>query len=211
MCSAPDGILGNRQRLVVGSERATLVLGLILIRPRLHRLSLRTASNTSKRESGRSQASPYSSFRRLYRIKELTDQVKVMARICTPSKLPLRLRAACRSRLPCPESRASQGACLRWHRPIRVTETWSDQHLIGPGCAPYRSSGARLLLLPELCNHAPAGCMNGIREVSPSADTAPPHSLEYLPSQSFRAMGSFAMISRPKHAARILCLQCRGT
>src|SRR5580658_4242414 len=42
--------------------------------------------------------------------------------------------------------------------------------------------------VPELCNHAAAGCMDGIRDASPSADLLPrPKAWRISPAKSFRA------------------------
>src|SRR5258707_12622434 len=67
--------------------------------------------------------------------------------------------------------------------------------------------------VPELCNHAAAGCMNGIRDVSPSADLLlRPQSWSICPAKSFRAnRGSFGDDQSGRSTLRvILCLQCRG-
>src|SRR6202051_2991497 len=67
--------------------------------------------------------------------------------------------------------------------------------------------------VPELCNHAAAGCMDGIRDASPSADLLlRPQSWRIGPAKSFRAnRGGLGDDQSGRSTLRvILCLQRSG-
>src|ERR1700727_166992 len=67
--------------------------------------------------------------------------------------------------------------------------------------------------VPELCNHASAGCMDGIRDASPSADLLlRPQAWRISPAKSFRANCSGLGDDQPGRSTLhvILCLQGRG-
>src|SRR5882757_6433974 len=67
--------------------------------------------------------------------------------------------------------------------------------------------------VPELCNHAAAGCMDGIRDAPPSADLLlGPEAWRIGPAKSFRAnRGGFGDDQSSRSALRIILrLQGRG-